>query len=168
MKHTTGIRHSVSVHAVSHFLHYAKYTQRGQPEEGKIDLGGSFQGYFSPQSLVLSIPSQHWGKALWQREHAAAAAHLAAGRKQREETQDGAGYSLPQTSSLVTYFFQRVPTPCFHHLPTAPSYQKPIKGLTHWLEHSSQDAIISQETMSSTQVLGAWAYKSQTMTLIYY
>lgn len=88
--------------------------------------------------------------------------------ERRNTGQGRAGYSLPQTSSLVTRFFHQVPAPNFSPSPNCTTILEAHQGFTHCLEHSSQDTIISQKTMSSAQVLGAWAYNSQTMMFISY
>lgn len=74
--------------------------------------------------------------------------------ERRNTGQGRAGYSLPQTSSLATHFFHQVPAPSFSPSPSCTIILEVHQGFTHRLEHSSQDTIISQKTMSSAQVLG--------------
>lgn len=61
----------------------------------------------------------------------AEAAHLVAGRKQREEIQDRAGQDIvfhKHPPLLPTSSTKSLP-PVFHRVPTAPSYRKPIRGV---------------------------------------
>ena len=81
------------------------------------------------------------------------------------------GWGRIQSSTNILPCYPLLPpSPCplfftefqLHHQIGSPS------GFSHCLEHSSQDAIMSQKTMSGAQVLSAWACNSQTMTFIYY
>jgi hypothetical protein len=117
------------------FCPMTKYPQCGQFEEGKIYLGPRFQSYLSPQSLDLSVLSQWWGRASWQREHVTEATHLVPGRRHTEEDRRGALKAIVfYKHPPITHFFWPLPTPRFLPPPNWTSYQKPIKGLIHRLE----------------------------------